>query len=175
MQISAKSLFILTFIVNSVFVLAWPSLLISENWLFENQQEAIAQPQPANNTINIRISSPENGSQIRCQSRRRNASTRRDQCFFSVTGTVSNLPPNSYISLMLQVPGTSQWWRAGNSIRPTNRNWSISMASVDLGQPFREIEGIIIVTNRTLPNRTSPYEQLPSNQFKTPSYLWKIP
>lgn len=116
----------------------------------------------------VTISTPQHDIRLECQQKRNN------QCFFTVQGRVYNISTDKYLSLMLRVPGGDEWWHSGNSIRPSNNTWVISMISVDLDKLYDRVEAKVIVTSSSIPSG-KPFTELPANDGESATNIWLLP
>ncbi|MBD2136853.1 hypothetical protein H6F32_04425 [Anabaena sp. FACHB-1237] len=114
------------------------------------------------------ITNPKPNSRITCEE-----GSTRNNCIFSATVNMSNLPENSYISILLSAGG-SIWWHSGNSIEYKGNDSEIIQDLTVNPQTTKTVRAFVIVTKNPLP-QGKKYKSLPKYIEKSSTVNWKVP
>jgi len=117
----------------------------------------------------VSITSPKCGESFNCESTRYDAIRDKKQCFFTVSGSASNLQDGDYLSLFLKISGGGKWWQSGNSLKYEDDfegDWTVSMVSVDLNGISQSFSAKAIISKQSYPSGKT-HSQLPDNVAKS--------
>lgn len=117
---------------------------------------------------NTAITNPKPNSKITCEE-----GSTANNCIFSATVNMSNLPENSYISILLSAGG-GIWWHSGNSIQYTGNQSEIIKDLTVNPKTTKKVRAFIVVTENPLPEGQK-YKRLPKFIEKSNPVNWTVP